>query len=455
MWRSRETSIIPDTPAAPPRRSAVLLGVLALSLSILAGAAPAAGSLRRGLEPEALSDSAVQTVYRAGVPHTDSRGNIRTGYDSASFFPRCIYHAVAGSFRLIEEAGFNCVHTWEGYGVRDVIGDLRATGLQLIRHWPTDAEVAGFAEDPNILAWYLDEEPTAQTYVDMQRGGNADLMAERFEAFVSRKAAIKAIDPRHPVFPLDAGWVPPGLEQWWERWNTSGDITVLDDYPLLAGAADITTLPHSILRAVRLNGERKPLWLTLQAFGGTAGKEPPMRLPSAAELRGMVFTAIIHGATGVTLFAYDSEVTREGLVIGIAPETPERYGSHAAATPAEADRSRALWKGAAELNAELERLTPRLLSPTAGLHYAVYYSGESRTRSPIRTLLKDGDGRYTLLAANLDGTSHGVRFQFTSDIASVTRLDGQGSESALPASGSTFRDVLDPLAAAVYEVRFR
>ena len=414
--------------------------------------APAPANHRRD-ELWTLSDSAVQTVYRGGVPHTDRQGAVRTGYDTASFFPRCIYHAVAGSFRAIREAGFNCVHTWEGHGIAEVMPELRAAGLQLIRHWPTDAEVTSFAADSNILAWYLDEEPTARTYFDMQRTGNAGLMAERYEAFLSRKAAIKAIDRRHPVFALDGAWVPPALEGWWERWNSSGDVSAHDNYPLPEHAADIAALPHSILQAVRLNGERKPMWLTLQAFGAPA-LQPAMRLPTAAELRGMVFTSIIHGATGITLFAYDSEVTRQGLVIGIAPATPESYGRYASATAGEVARSRALWAAATALNAELDRLTPRLLSPTASLPYSVYYSGQSRTRNPIRTMLKDTHGRYTLLAANIEESSFGARFQFAREIASVTRLNEDGSESAIAPSGSMFRDSLGPLAAAVYGVTF-
>ena len=381
-------------------------------------------------------------------------GVVRTGYDTASFFPRCIYHAVAGSFGAIRAAGFNCVHTWEGLGIADVIAELGSNDLELIRHWPTDGELTEFGSDPHILAWYLDEEPTAQTYLDMKRTGNAGLMADRYRAFLARRAAIRAIDRRHPVFPLDGGWVPPLFEGWWERWNTSGDISAHDNYPLLAHATDITALPRSVLRAVRLNRERKPLWLTLQAFGGAAGMHPAVRLPGAVELRGMVFTAIIHGATGITLFAYDSEVTRQGLVIGIAPETPERYGDYASATPGEAARSRALWSAAAGLNAELERLTPGLLSPTASLPYAVYYTGKSRTQSPIRTMLKVTDGRYLLLAANIEERSFGARFQFSREIASVTRLDGDGTRSSMAPSGSMFRDSLSPLAAAVYEIRF-
>jgi hypothetical protein len=246
-------------------------------------------------------------------------------------------------------------------------------------------------------------------------------MGERYQAFLSRMAAIKAIDPRHPVFPLDGSWIPPGFEAWWERWSVSGDISAHDDYPLEANATDIAALSRSILRSVRLNGERKPVWLTLQAFGGAAELRPAMRLPTAGELRGMVFTAIIHGAAGIILLAYDSDVTRQGHVIGIAPQTPESCGEDARATPRQVARSRALWAGAVELNAELDRLTPRLRSPTASLHY-----------EPL-----------------------GGGFQFTRTIASVVRLNGDGSQAAIEPAGSMFRDALNALAAAVYEVRFR
>jgi hypothetical protein len=432
----------------PDAQAAVTAGVFRSGLEhyVLSGRA-------RGYRPEARSDSAVQTAYRGGVPHTDAQGNVRTRYDPASFFPRCLYHAIAGSFRIIEQAGFNCVYTWEGDGIGDVIAELRSSRLQLIKHWPTDSEVRTFASDPNILGWYLDEEPTGQTYSDMRRTGDPDLMTERYRAFLSRKAAIKAIDPRHPVFPLDASGIPPGFEAWWDRWNTSGDISAQDNYPLRPHSVDVEGLSHSVLRAVRLNGERKPVWLTAQAYGEPGATSSAVRLPNSGELRGMVFTAIIHGATGITLFAYDSKVTREGFVIGIAPGTPERYGSRAPATPSEVERSRALWAGAAALNAELDRLTPRLLSPTAGLPYDVYFSGESRTRSPIRTMLKQTGGLYTLLASNIENRSFDVRIQFASRLASVKRLEGNGSATSITPSGGMFGDSLGPFAAAVYEIR--
>jgi hypothetical protein len=406
-------------------------------------------SVRERLEP-----SAVQSFYVAGVPHTDAQGNPRSRYDAASFFPRCIYHAVPGSFTVIKAAGFNCVHTWEGMGVAEVIDELRSADLQLIRHWPTDEEVTRFAPDPRILGWYLDEEPTGQTYLDMERTGNRDLMAARYEAFVSRRAAIKALDPRHPIFPLDAGDIPPGLGEWWDRWNSSGDVTAHDLYPLRPGTADLEGLSRSVLRAVRLNGGQKPVWITLQAFGALPGLDATYRVPTADELRGMAFTAIIHGATGIILFAYDSRVTRQGHVLGISPHVPERYDSYTVATAPQAAESRALWAGAATLNAELERLTPRLLSPTAPLQYDVYFSGESRTSSPIRTMLKETDGVYTLLAANLEDRPMGARYEFPGSIASVRRLNADGSVAGLKAEGAMFRDTLRAFGAAVYEITF-
>ncbi|MGH8587076.1 MAG: hypothetical protein ACREWE_13145, partial [Gammaproteobacteria bacterium] len=158
------------------------------------------------------SANAVQTMYRGGVPHTDRNGNIRYGYDGSSYLPRCIYHAIPGSFQAIRSAGFNCAHTYEQYGIADVIGEMRSAGLQLLKHWPTDEEVGRFKSDPNILGWYLDEEPTHRTYLEMDKSGDNTLMSERYEAYLARKAAIKAIDPHHPVFPLESGWIPPGMQ---------------------------------------------------------------------------------------------------------------------------------------------------------------------------------------------------------------------------------------------------
>jgi hypothetical protein len=425
-------------------------------LLALVGLQPWIPDERSGRPPDHSAEApAVQSIYQAGVPHTDAQGNLRSRRDGASFFPRCIYHAVPGSFAAIRRAGFNCVHTWEGVGIAEVIEELRSAGLQLIRHAPTNDEVRAFGSDPRILGWYLDEEPTGQTHVEMERSGRRDLMTERYRAFVARKAVIKAMDPRHPVFPLDGADIPPGESAWWDTWNGSGDVTAHDNYPLRPWTEDLEALARSVGRAVHLNQERKPVWIALQAFGSAPGLDPPMRMPTTDELRGMAFTAIIHGATGIILFAYDSRVTRDGNVIGIAPDTPVGFGTTATATPPEAARSRALWAGAAALNAELARLAPRLLSPTARQAYHVYCSGNPRTSSPIRTILKEADGGYTLLAVNLEARSLGAGYRFPRSIESVRRLNADGSVTLVTTEGPEFRDALGSFGVAVYEIRLR
>lgn len=398
---------------------------------------------------EVLSPGAVQTVYRGGVPHTDKNGNARDSYTSTSFFPRCIYDAIPGSFQAIKDGGFNCVHTYEQYGISDRIAELRTNGLQLFKHWPTDAEIRSHKSDPNILGWYLDEEATHQTFLEMASTGDTTLMNKRYQAYLSRKAAIKAIDPRHPVLPLDSGWIPPGYQSWWEKWNTSGDVTAYDHYPLESGTPDIKVLADRLSLATKITGEEKPIWLTVQAYSGNAAV-----LPTPTEFRGMVFTSIIHGATGIISFAYDSWVTRAWWVVGIAPNPAIQYGDYPPATAAQVSQSKALWKGETVLNAELNRLMPQILSPTANVSYSVYFSGPNKTQTPIRTMLKLRNGVYTLFVSNIERTSLGARFQFPNNIVSVKRINQNGSVTPITPRGSAFRDSLGPFGVGIYEIRF-
>jgi hypothetical protein len=427
--------------------------LLHLLLPLIATTAlPAFGS--PGVAPsrsgEAYRTGSMQTVYRAGVPHTDRHGNPREHLGDDSFFPRCLYHAIHGSLQAIKDAGFNCVHTYEQIGMHDIMPELRSADLQILRHWPTDAEVRTFAHDPHILGWYLDEEPTHRAFLEAARTGATGLMQQRYDAYLSRKAAIKAIDPHHPVLPLESGWIPPGHQEWWERWNTSGDVVAYDHYVLERGTSDIAVLAERVSLAVRINRERRPVWLTVQAYAGNR-----MVLPTPEELRGMVFTSIVHGATGIILFAYDSWITRVWDVVGISPEPVSDYGGRGGATPEQQSQSRALWHGAAALNAELDRLAPRILSPTADLPYTVHYIGPGKTPRAIRTLLKSHGGGYTLLVSNIERASHVARFQFSRGIASVERVDQDGSVTPLAADGSVFRDSIGPFGAGVYEIVFR
>ena len=75
----------------------------------------------------------------------------------------------------------------------------------------------------------------------------------------------------------------------------------------------------------------------------------------------MTYTAIIHGATGIIDFAFDSQVTRDGDVIGIAPDPKPAYVRNLAAT-ADHRASKNLWSAVTALNHELAALRPAILS---------------------------------------------------------------------------------------------
>ncbi|MCT7977400.1 hypothetical protein [Laspinema olomoucense] len=375
--------------------------------------------------------NAVQSVYQNGVPHTDKMGRSLINFDAErSFFPICIYHALTGehhgrrySLASLKNARFNCVHTWEGQKLDSIIEDLRTNDLQLIYHGtqyfgPTDEELKKYANDPNILAWYLDEEPTGSYW-----GSN---MNAKFAAFQKRMQEIKEVDQIHPVFILDVAWITPPATAWWIKWNTAGDVSSHDNYPLMLPETTSLSgprgIPESVSLAVASNKEYKPVWFVPQAF------ETPGRwyLPDAREERAMVYSAIVHGSTGIIYFALDSWVTRNGSVIGIAPDTLIEYqgggDSWLVASEELLNQSTNLWNEVVSLNDELQQLKPIILSPTSHQEYKVYIEGEGYSEDPIRSMLKEVDGQFTLITVNLDKRPLRVKYQFPQNIIDIQTL---------------------------------
>ncbi len=132
----------------------------------------------------ALKD-APQLLYQEGVPHTDRQGRMRLVVDANSFLPLCAYEALPGSLPLLAQAGFDCFKPWNGWGTSDELTEARQSNMQLLkqlymfpcnynsnRHCDPEAnaaeqlsalskQIGPLAGDPAILAWYIEEEPTA------------------------------------------------------------------------------------------------------------------------------------------------------------------------------------------------------------------------------------------------------------------------------------------------------
>ena len=452
-------------------RQRFALGILwmACGASIVAGCVTADGTYRE------LSD-ARQVIYQHGVPHTDRNGRMQLEADEKSFLPRCAYESLPGMLADLRRAGFNCFKPWNGLSIQAVLPEARASQMQLIKQlWilPCDFQthpdcdpsrdaarqiatladqVAKVADSANILGWYIEEEPTSCV--------NAGNCQQRFENFKQFKAAIHAVDPLHPSFSLDISLPKPAALRAWSEFNGSGDVAAIDNYPFHHG--DESSLEDSAAnyqRLVALNHEKKPVWITVQDFGtppDSAGT--PWVLPAPQQMRAEVFTALVHGATGIVFFALDSWASRNALVIGIAAKPASSYpGAHAqdaVATPAAIAASQNLWNETVSLNAEIDRLQRVLLSPTAALAYSVGIRGRAITTTPIRSLLKKSrDGVYTLLVVNIDNVPLSMLFTFPETPLDLHSIDASGSRQAMDLTGKSIAYSIEGFGVRVYEFR--
>lgn len=419
--------------------------------------------------------NAVQTVYRAGVPHTDRQGNMRMQYDpQKSFFPIGLWGLAAEEpgqsgnpgrakidWQLHKDAGFNTAWPWPPGGRKRSIDSARRTGMQLILMEPIeDAEIPLLKENRDLLlgSVYKDEPIGGLGSIDMDK-----LFAD-YNAYVER---IHKQIPSLPVFVNDAPWITPPARTWWLKWTRSGDLSCHDNYPIMLMnslprtiAAEPNGIPQSVSLATAANEEKRPVWLIVGAFDHVKpyGDAFQFRMPTPAQLRAQVYAALVHGATGIHYFVYDSYVCRDGLVVGMSPEArevalvKEDGKPKTPATPLQRINSRALWETAVQINRELSELTPAILSPTAGpeISYTVKITGPSVTDAPLRTLLKTRpDGGLVLLSVNCDDAVLNVSYEFTTPLKDAGQLFSEDGRFA--ASQNKIETVYEPYQVRVIE----
>jgi hypothetical protein len=385
--------------------------------------------------------NAIQVIYRHGVPNTDKQGHRLYKYEAGkSFFPIGMWGAplpgdVYGShydWDTLKKAGFNTVWPWNT-PVKPAIEAAKKAGLQLILMTErTEAELKEMKDNPWILGNVWADEPIGAL-------GSRD-MDKYFADYLKYRGLAQQFAPGLNVFTNGAPWITAPATSWWIKWNTTGDVSCHDNYPVKFSdtitrsvGSDPNGIPQSVSLAVGSNSERKPVWLIVGAFDQPGAHQAfPFRFPSAMQLRAEVYSGIIHGATGIHYFIEDSYVSRDGGVIGMSPD-PKVYRTPfpivpggpkrpTPATPMQLAQSRALWEATAAINSELKQLTPIILAATVGqkVDYKVDITGRSITESPIRCLLKpDPDGGYVLLSVNLDDAVLETTYTFPRDISQV------------------------------------
>lgn len=406
----------------------------------------------------------VQELYKDGVPHTDAAGRIRTEYAAGeSFFPLALYHALVGAhygrswgLEAAAAAGFNAVHPWEGQPLDPFLDAAQSLRLQTIVHYPDDATIVREAGRKRVLAWYLDEEPT-YLYAEAEQ-------ADRLAAADRRLAEVRALDPDRAAIVLD-GPLKAGYGRHWRRWNALTPVSAHFNYPVtvadLYPAGPPARVAETVVAARRLTGERAPIWLALQAFGGA---DRGWRMPNPHEYRAMAYSAVIHGATGLIVFALDSFVTRDDRILGASPDPLADYGEtpdfnddgkpRLIASDAELGESRRLWREVARVNAEMARLAPALLRPTEVLAYRIRTAtlGRSPVDGKVSTLLKPFGAGHAFFIVNLGPAPVDIAVSFALPVSMQEPLvDGQNE--ALVDEGALFAS-LDGYGVQVLKLRF-
>ena len=442
-----------------------------LLLPLLLAAAAHAQDLEKLLK--ASSDfNSVQVVYRGGVPHTDKNGNLLTKYDpQRSFFQIAIWgnpygevYGVNYDLKVLTDAGFNTMWPWPGHSLEDQFETGRKFGLQVIPMHALDlAEAAKLKDHPNWLGNVWSDEPTGSFWGEKMEG--------KYQEFLAYKAKLNAAAPGRAVFINDVPWVAAPATGWWAKWNTAGDVACHDNYPLMNRGHLARTLgdepsksgiPTTVSLAAAVNKEAKPVWLIVGAFSQRTHGAFPFRFGTPLQLRAQVYAGLIHGATGIIWFTWDTFVCRDGAVLGMSPDPKVAYSpggpgqTHPTPVkPMELVEAKAAWLAATAINRELKELTPSLLSPTVGeqVKYSVKTEGASVTASPIRCLLKPHpEGGYVLLTVNIDDAVMKATYEFPAGFKSAQPMFEERPALETKPDQKTFEDMYDPFEVHVYRI---
>ena len=388
--------------------------------------------------------NAIQSIYRKGVPHTDKTGCLMMKYDpQKSFFqigswgvplPGKVY-GYEYDWNVLKTAGYNTAWTWAAPS-KSSLDAGKKYGLQIVVMGEIpDADLAAIKDAPNLLGnvWY--DEPIG-TY-------GTPKINTLFAGFTGYRGKVKKVAPHLPVFVNDAPWISAPATSWWLKWDQAGDVSCHDNYPVMDHMARASSIgaepngiPQSVSLAVASSQEKKPVWLIVGAFEqpGEYGQAFPFRYPSPEQLRACVYAGVIHGATGIVYFIWDSYVSRDGEALGMSPNpqvsyvpNPRQAGAPhpSPATPAQMAKARGVMGYGGGDQQGAGRVGAAVLSPTVGpeLAYSVKIEGKSPTATPIRTLLKPSpDGGYVLLTVNVDDAVLKTTYNFPKPIESAQVL---------------------------------
>ena len=234
--------------------------------------------------------------------------------DGEPFFPLGVW-SIKGKksnrekAKLAAEAGFNIARATD-----DKIDDFAEHGMMVLLSVPEqlpkfknaaqfarwDAKyrkaMAKYQAHPSLIGYYNTDEPA-------WRGVSSGKLLEAYEY-------IRKIDPYRPIMLNEA---PRGNIPDLRSYAAAGDAYGVDIYPVPepnphSGLPDknMTSVGKYVDICRQVVYDRKPIWMTLQAFPWGAITKKPLVYPTEHQSRFMAYNAIAHGATGLFWWGFNT-----------------------------------------------------------------------------------------------------------------------------------------------------
>ena len=244
------------------------------------------------------------------LPETMSTSIVQNFSDSLPYgFPLGWYDSIKNlsTPAKIASEGINLVMPYTGRGnpqeVTAYLDKAAAAGIKVLVHIPRDAirrgqtaKVTQFVRQlknhPAVFGWYLFDEPG---FIDL----SPNLLQKSYQA-------IKVEDPKHPIAVAFTKLLRV------RNYLNSVDIVMYDNYPCIYNKPEFSGFQNGIFAklaqsAASIAGEKHPFWFIIQGYGEDKYGRPTKfnkRLPTAAEQRYMVYSAILAPADGLLFWSH-------------------------------------------------------------------------------------------------------------------------------------------------------
>ncbi len=267
--------------------------------------------------------------------------------------------------------------------------------------------VRKYRDHPALLAWYLNDE-LPQSFMPQ---------LEAHQRWVAEE------DAGHPT------WVVLYQYRDVAAYLNTFDIIGTDPYPI--GRSPASMAAQWTAETFRQVEGARPLWQVPQLhnwanYRKTEEEKKGCYTPTFEEIRSMAWQCIAEGATGLVFYSW-FDVKRNPDV------TFDQQ-----------------WDGLKRIAAEIDRMTPVLLSTEAAPEVGVRYGESSDDEAGwLHTLVRSHGGKVYVFAVN-DGDGEGrVDFTLPEATGSVRVL---GEDRSIDLGGSSFHDRFERLAVRVYEI---